>query len=116
MTDLDTNYATNAVISALCFKGQTVPGDNTIPEGELLILKNSMDNEINDALDIDSNYTDHANYHRFQKYFIKLLKRHLKDQDPVLTKSEIEDLVNRYGSIPMVCELEDASFVEPDSV
>lgn len=116
MTDPDTNYATNAVIAALCYKNQTTPGDNTIDADELLALKNYIDGIINEPNNWTSNYSGHASYSFFQKTFIRLFKAHLKGEDLELTEDEEFKVTTRFGTIPFVCSNPDDDYEDPSSV
>lgn len=114
MTDLDANYATNAAIKQLCFKGQTVPDENTIPTDEYLELKTYIDGLINDVNNWTSNYADHATYPFFKNTFIRLMKQHLRGEDAELTEEEERKLITRFGNIPIACSIPDDDFIEPD--
>lgn len=116
MTDPDTNYATNAQIQALVYKGQTCPGDNTISADELLEVKNTIDGIINTPNNWTSNYSGASTYPFFKNLFIRLFKAWLDDEPTELTEQEEYILINRFGTPAIVCSSPEEDWDEPSGV
>lgn len=115
MTDPDTNYASNSRISKLCFKGETLPGDNTMGTDELLEVKNMIDGIINKANDWKTNYTPETGDLFFSNTFIRLFKQYQRDEDPILTEKEENTLINDYGT-PAICMQTTSDFKDVSGV
>jgi hypothetical protein len=116
MTDPDTNYATNAKIQSIVYRGETFPGTNTMEEADAINVKGYIDGVINEAMHWTSNYTGHSGYPIFEKVFIRLYKQYLKGEDPEITENEVYQIANVTGHIAIQCSDPEEDFEEPDPV
>lgn len=117
LTDLDANYASNTTIKYIIFKGETLPGDNTMPNDELVTVKTMIDGIINSVNQWTTNYTPASGDLTLQNIFLRLFRAFIKDEEMVLTDREFAVLTNEpYATPAIVCPHLGDDFDEPSSV